>query len=108
MPATCVVFQCSHRRNEASKAKGRSFFRFPEDKRKRRAWVKAINRENWQPSEHSRICSDHFVDGWHSDDPADVNYVPTIFQYKNVTVSDATSARNDRHEKREQTQVRNL
>ena len=25
---------------------------------------------------------EHFVSGWHTDDPEDVNYAPTMFSYK--------------------------
>ena len=56
--------------------------RFPKDGRKLRAWKKAINRDNFVPNEYTCICSEHFVSGWHSDDPDDVNYAPTMFSYK--------------------------
>ena len=53
--------------------------RFPKDvKKKRRLWLKALNRDEFVPSDHSCVFSEHFVNGWHSDDPSDENYVPTI------------------------------
>ena len=84
-----------------------SFFRFPKDMRKRKAWVKAINRAEWVPNEYSRICSEHFVDGWHSDDPSDVNYRPSLFSYKEIPPSEADCARNDRRSRRNLLQVTN-
>lgn len=26
-------------------------------------WIQNIRRDNWIPSQHSRICSDHFIEG---------------------------------------------
>ncbi|XP_052697412.1 uncharacterized protein LOC128175656 [Crassostrea angulata] len=73
--------------------------RFPKDVRKRRAWIRAINRKNFAPNEFSCICSEHFEFGWHSDDPDDTNYAPTIFSYKEKTVD---------HEREERVSRRNL
>ena len=61
--------------------------RFPKDAKKRRLWVRALNREDFVPTDHSCVCSEHFIFGWHSDDPADENYVPTIFSYKEKPVN---------------------
>ena len=96
MVIQCVVFKCSNRQSVGTKERGVSFFRFPKDLKKRKAWVKAVNRADWAPNEYSRICSEHFVDGWHSDDPSDVNYRPTIFSYKEKASCEADSARHDR------------
>ena len=63
--------------------------RFPNDGRKLRAWKKAINRDNFVPNEYTCTCSEHFVSGWHSDDPDDVNYAPTMFSYCLLYTSDA-------------------
>ena len=48
--------------------------------------MKALNRDEFVPSDHSCVFSEHFVNGWHSDDPSDENYVPTIFSYKEKPV----------------------
>ncbi|XP_069136298.1 uncharacterized protein [Argopecten irradians] len=96
----CVVYRCSNRQNQEAKEKGVSFFRFPKDSRKRKAWVTAVNRANWLPNEESRICSEHFHCGWHSDEPADENYRPTLFSYKEKTPSVADQTRTDRQAKR--------
>ncbi|XP_056012615.1 peroxynitrite isomerase THAP4-like, partial [Ostrea edulis] len=76
------------------------FFRFPKDRKKRSAWVRAINRDDWTPNEYSRVCSEHFVGSWYSDDPADENYRPTLFDYKVKPHSESKTGRNDRHSKR--------
>ena len=34
--------------------------RFPKDKTKRKIWTEKVRRANWNPSEYSRLCSDHF------------------------------------------------
>ncbi|XP_062610693.1 uncharacterized protein LOC134272484 [Saccostrea cucullata] len=60
--------------------------RFPKDAKKRRLWLRALNRDGFVPSEHSCVCSEHFVSGWHSDDPSDENYGSTIFLYKEKPV----------------------
>lgn len=102
MVRACCVVQCTNRDDTKGKEKGLHFFRFPKDVRKRRAWIRAINRKNFAPNEHSCICSEHFESGWHSDDPDDANYAPTIFSYKEKTVDlkreDMISRRNLRKE----------
>lgn len=35
-------------------------FRFPSDPMMKRLWVRNIGREDWYPTDRSRICSDHF------------------------------------------------
>lgn len=38
-----------------------------------------MNRDKWTPNEYTWICSDHFVDGYHGDDPVDENHAPFYF-----------------------------
>jgi hypothetical protein len=40
-----------------------------------------VNRKNWEPTEHSWICSSHFVGGVKSDDPSSPAYIPTLFDH---------------------------
>ncbi|XP_063405771.1 THAP domain-containing protein 11-like [Mytilus trossulus] len=93
---------CHSKANEAARNAGISFFRFPKDKRKRSLWTKVIHRADWEPNDSVRICSLHFVDGWHSDD-TDINYVPTIFPYKEKTHSTKQKARETRTVSRQET-----
>uniref|UniRef100_K1QTH9 Uncharacterized protein n=1 Tax=Magallana gigas TaxID=29159 RepID=K1QTH9_MAGGI len=67
MVRSCSVYMCTNRDDAKGKEKGVSFFRFPKDAKKRRL----------RP----------FIFGWHSDDPADENNVPTIFSYKEKLVN---------------------
>jgi hypothetical protein len=76
--------------------------------RKRKAWINAVNRAHWLPNENCRICSTHFVDGWHSDDPDDVNYRLTLFSYKEKVESEKELHRTDRLVMRSLLQVINL
>ena len=59
MPSYCCAVGCTNLRGRANV----SFFRFPKDKRQRRAWVARVRRAKWKVSEHSRICSAHFIGG---------------------------------------------
>ena len=44
-----------------------------------------INRKGWEPNTSSRVCSDHFVIGWHSDEREDKNYRINVFPYERAT-----------------------
>uniref|UniRef100_A0A667ZMG6 THAP-type domain-containing protein n=1 Tax=Myripristis murdjan TaxID=586833 RepID=A0A667ZMG6_9TELE len=44
-------------------------------------WIAAIRRDHWTPTEHSRLCSEHFVSGKKSDNPLCPDYVPSLFSY---------------------------
>ena len=35
---------------------------------------------NWEPSKYDRLCGEHFVSGGPSDDPSDIDYVPSVFK----------------------------
>ena len=76
MPVSCCAVGCANRYKKGS---GLGFFRFPADLQRRETWVKAVSRAKWCPSTHDRLCGDHFVGKKPSDDPNDVDYVPTIF-----------------------------
>ena len=56
MPS-CVVVGC----HEIG-GKGKSFFCFPQDPQIKNSWIKRINRSNWMPSSHSKVCWKHFQD----------------------------------------------
>jgi len=30
---------------------------------RRRMWISQINRKYWEPNEHTKVCSDHFITG---------------------------------------------
>ena len=58
-----------------------SFYRFPADQQRRAVWVSAVKRECWEPTEHSWLCSAHFVSGSKNNDPLSPDYVPSIFSH---------------------------
>ena len=72
MPHTCVVHGCTSRSNPSVK---RGFFKFPKirqhegpetedlSRERRRTWISRINRKDFTPTEYSKVCSDHFVQG---------------------------------------------
>ncbi len=78
MGKSCCAVGCT---NRYSKGSGIHFYRFPRDEERRAKWVVAVARKNWAPSEHSWICSAHFVCGLKSDDPLSPDYVPSVFAH---------------------------
>uniref|UniRef100_A0A3B1ITI6 THAP-type domain-containing protein n=1 Tax=Astyanax mexicanus TaxID=7994 RepID=A0A3B1ITI6_ASTMX len=55
---TCVALKCSNRSGSSSNT---SFFKFPfDDKDRLHHWISNINRQDWKPTPHSRLCSHHF------------------------------------------------
>ncbi|XP_037797679.1 THAP domain-containing protein 6-like [Penaeus monodon] len=78
----CCAFGCSKRRkygNETeifrSDSEGsdddesmikrnfpRTFHGFPSNTEKRKQWLVQMHREDWSPTSHSKICSDHFLE----------------------------------------------
>jgi len=105
MPESCCVVGCTLRRGEASRREGLHFFAFPSNRLKRAAWQRAVNRKNWKPQGWERICSRHFVDNCHSDDPSDVNYRPTLFMGKPKPSTSDMPGRFERQHRREVVKV---
>ncbi|KAL5481433.1 hypothetical protein EMCRGX_G021585, partial [Ephydatia muelleri] len=65
--------------------------RFPiTDRARRLKWIKALKRQNWIPTVHSRICGDHFISGKPVNESSDVDYVPTVFSFKKTQESSET------------------
>ena len=68
MVKLCAAYGCHNREGQEE---GRSFYRFPADRDRRRKWLAAVrrvdpdSRKPWQPSNSDRLCSDHFVGGRH-------------------------------------------
>ncbi|GFY19490.1 THAP-type domain-containing protein [Trichonephila clavipes] len=58
----CAAYGCTNYRKK-EECKSKSFFKFPvKNPGLLKAWLKMIRRENFKPSAHSLICSDHFED----------------------------------------------
>ncbi|XP_076007471.1 THAP domain-containing protein 5-like isoform X2 [Genypterus blacodes] len=65
MPRYCAVKCCRNRGGTASRQENKriSFYPFPlQDKSRLQQWVDNIRREQWTPSRHQYLCSEHFTE----------------------------------------------
>ena len=69
---TCCVPSCY---NNTKKDRELSFHKFPREKVLRNVWINAIKRKDFVPTEHHRVCSQHFGGG-KKKGPTDI---PSIF-----------------------------
>ena len=83
MPKSCAAVGCSNRADPGTAVK---FYKFPVADERRKLWVAAMRRENWKPTDSSRICSDHFVGAEKSNDPLSPAYVPKLFEHVRTPV----------------------
>ena len=60
MVHSCCAYGCKNRFN---KENGIGFYRFPRNPERRRRWILAVRRKNWEPLEETRICGQHFLFG---------------------------------------------
>lgn len=60
MVHSCCAYGCT---NRFVKDSGIGFFRFPRDTDRRKQWIRAVSRQNWEPLEETRICGQHFQSG---------------------------------------------
>lgn len=78
MPATCAAIGCSN--NKALKRR-LTFYYFPKKTSRRQEWAAAMKRKNWSPTDHSRLCSEHFISGMKSNNPLSPDYIPSLFVF---------------------------
>eukprot|EP00105_Crassostrea_gigas_P027917 XP_011449409.1 PREDICTED: THAP domain-containing protein 1-like [Crassostrea gigas] len=81
MPAHCCAYGCKSRQTAGENIK---FFRIPKDEHLRAKWISAIKRDDWEPSDHTRICSKHFINGQPCRDPTNPDYVPSVFCHRPI------------------------
>ncbi|XP_035532053.1 THAP domain-containing protein 5-like [Morone saxatilis] len=65
MPRYCAVKVCRNRGGNASRQDNKriSFYPFPlQDKPRLQKWVNNMGREEWTPSRHQYLCSEHFTE----------------------------------------------
>ncbi|XP_070848050.1 THAP domain-containing protein 5-like [Chaetodon trifascialis] len=65
MPRYCAVKVCRNRGGTASREDNKriSFYPFPlQDKPRLQKWVDNMKREEWTPSRHQYLCSEHFTE----------------------------------------------
>ena len=65
MPNSCIC--CGRTKGKGDKV---SMFRFPADEKKRKQWMETINLAEGNITEHSRVCSRHFLHGDPSNPPS--------------------------------------
>lgn len=75
----CCAPSCSNNRKRNPNPK---FYRIPKESKQRNAWLNRIRRQDFAPTDNTRLCSAHFVGGEKSDDPAQSAYNPSIFEFK--------------------------
>ncbi|KAF7651221.1 hypothetical protein LDENG_00113970 [Lucifuga dentata] len=65
MPRYCAVKVCRNRGGAASRQESKriSFYPFPlQDKSRLQKWMDNMKREEWTPSRHQYLCSEHFTE----------------------------------------------
>ena len=80
--------------NLCVRGSGLSFYTFPADLDRRNKWIAAVNRKNWYPTEHTVICSEHFIDGQKSNNQFAPNstvlflvLLPQVILYRYTTAA---------------------
>ena len=81
MVRSCSAFGCNNRDTKESRGRGLKFYCILVNVEKRRLWLSAINRKDFNPPSDAAICSDHFVGGVRSDEKDSPAYVPTLFSF---------------------------
>ena len=84
------------------------FYRFAVDLERRSKWIAAVNRQNWNPTEYTWICSKHFVSGVKSNNPLAPNYVPSLFKHTKSPVKRRLEARSESFARRQATKRRRV
>ncbi|XP_069108752.1 uncharacterized protein [Argopecten irradians] len=101
MVVSCCVIGCT---NRFDKNDPRSFFRVPKKPESRRKlWISAIKRDNWEPTDNDRVCYSHFITGSKSNDDSNPDYIPSVnMGYQSKGNKDQRFARYHRQELRDQ------
>lgn len=102
MVKSCSAVGCQ---NRSVKGTSLSFYRFPSDPERRAKWIAAVRRDKWFPTEHSWLCSAHFVSGRKCDDPLSPDFVPSIFEYLSSPVKRKRKRELDDYERRKKARL---
>ena len=63
MVRSCSAVGCTNRDTKENREKGIKFYRIPVDGDRRRLWLAAICRKDFDPPPDAAICSVHFIGG---------------------------------------------
>ena len=77
------------------------FYRIPKESNRRRVWMKRIRRKNFSPTDNTRLCSEHFVGGFKSDEIDSVSYNPSVFKHSHLKLKLSRSTKNSLRTTRE-------
>ncbi|XP_033753037.1 THAP domain-containing protein 2-like [Pecten maximus] len=94
------MVQCAAYNGTVKSGQGLSLYIFPKDKTLRKIWTGKLRRQEFSPSQHSKLCERHFEDDQFAVNPIVLkslswtlkrkklvpNAVPTIFDYKRKIV----------------------
>ena len=105
MPNNCCAVGCS---NVYTKGCGLQFYRFPVDSDRRRRWIAAVDQKDWEPTEYTWICSEHFITGTKSNNPLAPNYVPSIFKHLASPIKRTLEAKASVYHRRQVTKKRRI
>lgn len=61
-------------------------------------WILATQRKDWEPTENSRICSDHFISGRPSERCDDPDYIPSVFHLEDEEEEEAQEDQGSLHQ----------
>ena len=68
--------------------------------------ISAVKRKDWEPNEHTWLCSAHFVSGKKSNDPLSPDYIPSVFSFTNSPQKRKLQQQVDGYERRRNVQKR--
>eukprot|EP00794_Sanderia_malayensis_P002714 gene2714-3139_t len=91
MVNSCIVIGCANRQVKGSKL---GFYRLPKEPNRRRHWLAAIRRKQYNPPLGSdvRVCGKHFISGAASSDNRSPDYIPTVeMGYEKNEIEQASS-----------------
>ncbi|XP_021342824.1 THAP domain-containing protein 4-like [Mizuhopecten yessoensis] len=76
MVVLCCVIGCT---NRFDKKDPKSFYRIPKKPvSRRKLWISAIKRDNWEPTDNDRVCFRHFITGTKSHDDTSPDFTPSV------------------------------
>jgi len=63
MPRSCSAYECNNADTTEARESGLRFYRIPVEPERRRVWLNALRRKDFDPKPDACICSKHFISG---------------------------------------------